>query len=102
VLLFQNFIYRSLKAITTIITRLDGFPQIELIFEYKYFGDILEQCLSTNGDVRQQALVLVSDIGVTDEGDIKQKVLSAGAVKTIIKVRTDETLNPHFSRLQIP
>jgi len=87
-LLLQNFIYRTLKTITTIITRLDGFPQIELIFQYDRFGVILQQCLSGNGEVRQQALVLVSDIGVTDEGDIKQRVLSAGAVKIIIEVST--------------
>lgn len=78
--------YYVLRTVSLVVTRMDGLSEIKIIFENNRFGDILIQCASVNSFVREQALHLVSEIGVSDEHNLKQRVLAAGAVKAIVDV----------------
>lgn len=78
--------YYVLRTVSLIVTRLDGLNEIEIIFENNRFKDIVQLCGADNDFVREQALHLVSEIGVSDEHGLKQRVLNAGAVQAIVEV----------------
>lgn len=79
--------YYVLRTVSLIVTRLDGIQEVLVLFEGTTMKDVLKLCLAKNDFVRQQALHLVSEIGVSPEQDLKQRVLKCGAVKVIIEVR---------------
>lgn len=82
----QKLIYHVLRTISFIITGLESFTEIHIIFQRRRFHDILQACQSRDEFVRQQALHVVSELGVNQENDLKQSVLSAGAISAVAKV----------------
>lgn len=78
--------YYVLRTVSLIVTRLDGIHEVLILLEGSTMKDILKLCMSRNDIVRQQALHLVSEIGVSPDNGLKQKVLKSGAVKVIIEV----------------
>ncbi len=78
--------YYVLRTVSLIVTRLDGLQEILQIFDNNHFKDIIGQCCSDNDVVREQALHLVSEIGVGEDHGLKQRVLKAGSVKAVIEV----------------
>ena len=78
--------YYVLRTVSLIVTRLDGLQEILQIFANNHFKDIIGQCCSDNDVVREQALHLVSEIGVGEDHGLKQRVLKAGSVKAITEV----------------
>ena len=76
-------------TVTNIVTRPDALEEILLLFPHRRFKDILKCCTAKSEFVRLQALVLVSEIGVSDDanGGLKQKVLQEGTVEVIVEVR---------------
>jgi acetylglutamate synthase len=82
----QTFIYHVLRAISLVVTRLGATDEIHLLFRDGHFKAILRACLCEDHFVRQQAVHLVSELGVNQENDLKQNVLKNGAVKAIVEV----------------
>jgi hypothetical protein len=82
----QRISYHVLRTISLIISRLESFTEIQIIFQRRRFHDILQACQSRDNFVRQQALHVVSELSVNQENGLKQSVLSAGAITAVAKV----------------
>jgi hypothetical protein len=79
--------YHVLRTISLIIPKLQHFTELQIIFQQQRFQDILQACQSHGQYVREQALHIVSLLGEMQETGLKQRVLSAGAIPVIAKVR---------------
>jgi hypothetical protein len=75
-----------LRTVSLILTKLESSTETQIIFQRRRFEDVLRACLSRDEFVRQQALHMVSELGVNQENSLKQNVLNAGAIPAIVKV----------------
>lgn len=82
----QSFVYYVLRTVSLVVTRMDALQEALIMFEGTALKDVLKLCLAKHDFVRQQALHLISELGVSPESGLKQRVLKSGAVKVIIEV----------------
>ena len=88
--------YYVLRTVSLIVTRLDCIQEVLILFEGSTLKDILKLCLAKHDFVRQQALHLVSELGVSAEDGLKQRVLKSGAVKVVIEVSAPYKLSSGY------
>ena len=78
--------YRVIFALCEIAKRTDAIAEVRTILQPTHFRALLKLLGSTNQFAREQALVLIGDIGIGANHGFKQAVLAAGAIKAIVKV----------------
>ena len=81
------FVYFTLRTLTNLIMCQHALPEILLMFETKRIKDVMKLFHSKEMLARAQALQLVSEIGVSDENQLKEKLLATNVVPAIVKVQ---------------
>lgn len=76
-----------LRALSLIVTRLERPTDFDVIFQKGNFSSVLRIACTGDPFVQLQALHLISELGIGQENDLKQRVLKSGAVPAIVQVK---------------
>ena len=83
----QKLIVRVLRTVSLIATRLERPSDFDIMFQKGHLDSVLRIVESGEAFVQLQALHLISELGIGQEKELKQRVLEGGAVPAIVEVK---------------